>query len=79
MEEKISGNLGFDIITGTFWIVEVAVPKEQIQFGDSFEVKVGNDWVKTGIEITSDASGELTFKLKNTDFSGILDGLEVRK
>lgn len=79
MEEKISGNLVFDINTGTFWIIEADVPKEQIQFGDSFEVKVGNDWVKTGIEITSGASGELTFKLKNTDFSGILDGLEVRK
>ena len=79
MEEKVTGNLVFDINTGTFWIVEADVPKEQIQFGDSFEVKVGNDWVKTGIEICSDASGELAFQLKNTDYSGILDGLEVRK
>ncbi len=79
MEEKITGTLVFDISTGTFWIVEEEVAKEQIQFGDSFEVKVGNDWVKTGIEISSDDSGDLVFKLKNTDYSGILDGLEVRK
>ena len=79
MEEKITGNLVFDINTGTFWITDKDIPKEQIQFNDSFEVKVGNEWVKTGIEISSDDSGDLVFKLKNTDYSGILDGLEVRK
>ena len=79
MEEKTTGELVFDIGTGTFWITADGVAKDQLQFGDTFEVNVDGAWVETGIEISSDAAGNLVFKLKNTNYAGILDGLEVRR
>ncbi|MBQ3669878.1 MAG: DUF5348 domain-containing protein [Treponema sp.] len=78
--EKIEGALTFDINSGKFWVTdpEDTSPRTSIEFGDTFEVKIEDKWVETGIEITSDESGNLLFKLKNTNYAGILDGLEVR-
>ena len=79
-DENFEGKLLFDIAGGCFWIEKDGMPNVQLQFGDTFEVKDGNDnWIETGIEITSDANNNLLFKLKNTNYAGILDGLEVRK
>ncbi|QOS40720.1 hypothetical protein DYE49_09770 [Treponema rectale] len=78
MADKIEGFLTFDINSGSFWITKEGAPLTQINFGDTFEVKVDDKWIETGIEITSDDEGALLFKLKNTAFSGILDDLEVR-
>ena len=79
MAEKITGILTFDINSGTFWITcEDESPLTKIQFGDSFEVKVGEDWIPTKIEIGSDSEGALIFKLKDTPYEGMLDGLDVR-
>ncbi len=77
--EKAEGELVFDIGTGTFWITKDDVALEQIQFGDEFDVLADDGWVKSGIEITDDGSGNLLFKLKNTNYSGILDGIKARK
>ena len=78
--EKREGLLTFDINSGKFWIcdVEEHAPITDSEFGDTFEVKVGDEWVQTGIEITNDTDGNLLFKLKNTNYAGILDDLEVR-
>lgn len=78
MKEKIEGLLTFDINSGSFWITKEGAPLTQINFSDTFEVKVGEQWVETGIEITNDEEGALIFKLKNTSYAGILDELEVR-
>lgn len=76
---KFSGELTFDINSGSFWITQEDAPVTQLNFGDSFEVKdAEGNWVKTAIEISSDSKGDLIFKLKNTNYEGILDGLEVR-
>lgn len=78
--EKTEGKLAFDIAGGRFWIVVDGMETIQLGFGDTFEVKDGDgNWVETGIEITSDADNNLLFKLKNTNYAGILDDLEVRK
>ena len=78
--DKTEGKLLFDIAGGRFWIAVDGVPDIQLGFGDTFEVKDGDgNWIETGIEITSDAKGNLLFKLKNTNYAGILDDLEVRK
>lgn len=79
-KEKIGGALTFDIASGTFWITDPqgGSPRTQLEFGDTFEVNVDGEWVETGLEITGDGGGNLLFKLKGTDYAGILDGLEVR-
>lgn len=78
---KFEGVLTFDINSGKFWITdpENHAPITSLEFGDIFEVKTGGGWIKSGIEITSTNDGQLLFKLKNTDYSGILDGIEVRQ
>lgn len=78
---KFEGLLTFDINTGKFWITdpEDQSPITSLEFGDTFEVKTGGGWVKSGIEITSTEDNQLLFKLKNTSYSGILDGIEVRQ
>lgn len=78
---KFEGQLTFDINSGKFWITnpEDQSPITSLEFGDSFEVKVGDEWIKTGIEITSTDDNQLLFKLKNTNYAGILDGIEVRQ
>ncbi len=79
-KEKIEGSLVFDMNSGKFWITDPddSAPLTSLEFGDTFEVKVGDKWIETGIEITSDERGNLLFKLKNTNYSGILDGIEAR-
>lgn len=78
---KFEGVLTFDINSGKFWITdpEDQSPITSLEFGDTFEVKTGDGWIKSGIEITSTDDNQLLFKLKNTDYSGILDGIEVRQ
>lgn len=78
---KFEGLLTFDINSGKFWITnpEDQSPVTSLEFGDTFEVKVGDEWIKTGIEITSTEDNQLLFKLKNTNYAGILDGIEVRQ
>lgn len=80
-KETITGQLTFDINSGKFWITEAeeGAPLTSLEFGDAFEVFCDGKWVETGIEITNDDEGNLLFKLKNTNFAGILDGLEVRQ
>ena len=76
---RFEGELTFDINSGSFWITKEEAPVTQLKFGDEFEVKDENgSWVKTAIEISSDSKGDLIFKLKNTNYEGILDGVEVR-
>lgn len=78
---KFEGLLTFDINSQKFWITnpEDQSPVTSLEFGDTFEVKVGDEWIKTGIEITSTEDNQLLFKLKNTNYAGILDGIEVRQ
>ncbi len=79
--EKFEGVLVFDANFGRFAIAKEddGDPIVPIEFSDSFEVKVNGEWVETGFEIRKDDEGNLIFKLKNTDFSGTIDGLDVRK
>lgn len=65
-KEKTEGSLIFDINSGKFWITDPddCSPRTSIEFGDTFEVKVDGKWIESGIEITSDANGNLLFKLK---------------
>ena len=78
---KIEGELTFDINSGKFWVTnpDDTSPLASLEFGDSFEVKNDDgEWIQSGLEITNDSDGNLLFKLKNTTYSGILDGVEVR-
>ncbi len=79
--EKFEGVLVFDPNFGRFAIAkdEMGDPIVPIEFGDVFEVKVNDEWVETGFEISKDEDENLIFKLKGTDFAGVLEGLEVRK
>ncbi len=80
MEEKIiEGNLIFDEASGLFWIAQNANYGAQLKFGDEFEVKVQDQWVKTSLAIDSDENGGLIFRLVNTPYSGNIDGIEARK
>lgn len=78
---RFEGILTFDINSGKFWITEpeTQAPVTSLEFGDTFEVKRGDEWVQSGIEITNSEDGNLLFKLKNTNYTGILDGIEVRQ
>lgn len=77
---KFEGKLTFDINSGKFWITgEEGEPVTSLEFDDTFEVKVEDEWVPTAIQIDSDLWGNLVFKLKNTNYSGHLDGIEVRQ
>ena len=80
MEGKIEGLLIFDVNSGKFWITaEDHSPLTSLEFGDGFEVKVGEEWVRTHLEITTGEQGDLVFRLAGTEYSGVLDELEVRK
>ncbi len=78
---KFTGQLTFDINSGKFWITdpEDGSPVTSLEFGDTFEVNAEGKWIESGLEITNDESGNLLFKLKNTNYTGILDGIEVRQ
>ncbi len=78
-EEKFEGQLIFDVQSGLFWIAKSPANGIQLKFGDTFEVKTEDGWIETSLEITSDDSGNLVFKLKNTSYQGDLEGLEARK
>ncbi len=77
---KKEGLLTFDVNSGKFWITSELehVPLASLEFGDKFEVKVDDEWVPTELQIVNDNEGNLVFKLKNTEYAGILDDLEVR-
>lgn len=78
--EKKEGRLAFDVNSGKFWILgEGSVPLTSLDFGDTFEVKVDDDWVETSLEIKTGDYGDLVFHMKNTAYYGVLDDLEVRK
>ena len=78
---KFQGQLTFDINSGKFWITdpEDTSPITSLEFDDTFEVKVEDQWVQTGLQITNDDYGNLIFKLKNTNYAGHLDGIQVRQ
>ena len=78
---KFQGQLTFDINSGKFWITDPEDPSPitSLEFDDTFEVKVEDQWVQTGLQITNDDYGNLIFKLKNTNYAGHLDGIEVRQ
>lgn len=77
--EKFEGKLTFDVPSGMFWITKNNFNGVQLQFGDSFEVKVDGNWVETALDISSAQNGDLIFKLRNTPFEGEIEGLEARK
>ncbi|MCR5763215.1 MAG: DUF5348 domain-containing protein [Treponema sp.] len=75
----LEGLLKFSEITGSFYIgIEDSDSAEPIDFGDEFEVHLNGEWIKTGLRIDSDENG-LVFRLKNTDYQGILDDIPARK
>ncbi len=77
--EKFEGRLTFDVPQGMFWIAKNNSNGIQLQFGDTFEVKVDDAWVETALDIASDQNGDLIFKLRNTPYEGEIEGLEARK
>lgn len=77
-EEKQEGELAFDETVGKFWIVREEIGIKPLNFGDKFEVKVGDNWVETNLEIGSGPEGDLIFILKNTPYQGVLDGIDAR-
>lgn len=77
--KTVEGLLKFSEVTGSFYIGnEDDDSVEQLDFGDEFEVFLNNKWIKTGLRIDSDENG-LVFRLKNTDYQGILDDIPARK
>ncbi|MBR1911563.1 MAG: DUF5348 domain-containing protein [Treponema sp.] len=75
----VEGLLKFSEMTGSFYIGnEDSDSAEQLEFGDEFEVFLDGKWVQTGLRIDSDANG-LVFRLKNTDYQGVLDDIPARK
>ncbi len=78
-EKIVEGLLKFSEVTGSFYIGnEDDDSAEQLEFGDEFEVYLNNEWIKTGLRIDSDENG-LVFRLKNTDYQGMLDDIPARK
>ncbi len=77
--KTVEGLLKFSEVTGSFYIGnEDDDSAEQLDFGDEFEVFLNNKWIKTGLRIDSDENG-LVFRLKNTDYQGVLDDIPARK
>ena len=77
-EAHVTGDLLFSEESGKFWIANEENQMTELEFGDEFEVKVGETWVKTALEIGSNEQGELIFKLKNTPYSGAINGVSAR-
>lgn len=79
--EKQEGILVFDEFDGKFAIAkdEHSFPFTTLEYGDSFEVKYMDKWIKTCLEITNNDKGELVFKLKGIDFDGDITGFDARK
>lgn len=79
--EKMHGFLVFDERDGKFGFSSSPelYPHTLIEFGQEFEVSTDGGWVRTNLEIANNEKGELIFKLKNTDYSGDINGLEIRE
>ncbi len=79
--EKREGILVFNQFEGKFALAEddQSLPFDTIEFGDTFEVKYHDEWIKTNIEISSDDNGQLVFKLKGIDYKGDISGFDARK
>ncbi len=80
MEYKYQGTLKFNEYDGKFSIVNEEEERfiSNIEFNTAFEVMYNGNWVQTQIEIGNNENGELIFKLKGTEYSGNLDGIQVR-
>lgn len=78
--EKKEGILFFNEFDGKFAIAkdEQSFPFTNIEFGDNFEVKIGDEWVSTSLQISNDEKGNLVFKLKGIDYEGDLTGFDAR-
>lgn len=79
--EKKEGTLKFSETEGQFYITdeETQAVLAPIEFSDTFEVLENDKWVSTNLAIGSNPDGEMIFTLKNTQYSGNLDGIPVRK
>ena len=51
---------------------------KNLEFGDTFEVLVDGNWVKTQLEIGSNDKGEMIFNLKGTPFKEFITGVDAR-
>ncbi|MBQ5999589.1 MAG: DUF5348 domain-containing protein [Treponema sp.] len=74
------GTLEFDESEGKFVIAneEQNTIVKNLEFGDTFEVKVNGKWVETALEIGSNDKGEMIFKLRGTPYVEFITGIEAR-
>lgn len=74
------GTLEFDETDGKFVIAHEESNKilKNLNFGDEFEVKVNDQWVKTSLEISSNDKGEMIFILKGTPYREFVTGIDAR-
>lgn len=74
------GTLEFDESEGKFCIAneEANTILRYLEFGDAFEVKVGEEWVQTSLVIGSNEKGEMIFNLKGTPYSEHINGIPAR-
>ncbi len=75
-----TGTLEFDESAGKFVIAneESNSILKNLEFGDSFEVLVENEWVKTSLAIGTNDKGEMIFLLKDTPYKEFITGIEAR-
>ncbi len=81
MSENIkTGTLEFDESEGKFVIANEESNEiiKSLEFGDTFEVLVDGNWVKTQLEIGSNDKGEMIFNLKGTPFKEFITGVDAR-
>lgn len=79
-EFNITGELTFNESIGKFCIVDYTKEQylETLDFGAKFQVLENNQWIDSELAISSNEKGEMIFVLKNTSYSGMLDGIQVR-
>ncbi|MGI5058734.1 DUF5348 domain-containing protein [Treponema pectinovorum] len=80
--EKREGILVFNEADGKFALAadEQSFPFENIEFGDSFEIKYKNEWIKTSLFISTGSNNQLVFKLKGLEnYEGDITGFDARK
>ena len=80
MVEKITVELQFNEQEGKFCIVNHDSEQyiKTLDFGAEFEVFENDNWIKTCLSISTNEKNEMIFVLKNTSYSGMLDGVKVR-
>lgn len=80
MADVKEGTLEFDESEGKFVIAneEHNVIIKNLEFGDTFEVKVEDKWVETALEIGSNDKGEMIFKLRGTPYVEFITGIAAR-